>query len=137
MTAGPWWKPSCVSLEDDAVTRTLIPRTRAAAAAAMATRACPPSSREPHPSFVRRPGRTELWRIDQSQDAANWQRQNGVSCNYVIFISRSGGQLCEEVWKTVCCLPLRPGQSCEKHGRPASILHPAVQAPDDNSGDFL
>lgn len=31
-------------------------------------------------------------------------RQNGVSCNYVIFISRSEGQLCEEVWKTVWCL---------------------------------
>lgn len=65
------------------------------------------------------------------RSAANSQRQNGVSCNYVIFISRSGGQLCEEVWKIVCCLPLRPGKSCEKHGRPASILHPAVQAPDD------
>lgn len=31
-------------------------------------------------------------------------RQNGVSCNYVIFVSRSEGQLCEEVWKTVWCL---------------------------------
>lgn len=27
-----------------------------------------------------------------------------VSCNYVIFRSRSEGQLCEEFWKTVWCL---------------------------------
>lgn len=32
------------------------------------------------------------------------QRQNIVSCNYVIFICRSGGQVCEEVWRMVYCV---------------------------------
>lgn len=43
------------------------------------------------------------------------QRQNGVSCNYVIFICRSGGQACEEFWETEPCLPTSPVMSSEKH----------------------
>lgn len=31
-------------------------------------------------------------------------RGKRVSCNYVIFIYRSGGQVCEDVWKTISCL---------------------------------
>lgn len=43
------------------------------------------------------------------------QRQHGVSSNYIIIICRSGGQVWEEVWKTVCCLLMGLVMSSEEH----------------------